>query len=94
MSTNTMTRKKIGSPAKSGGNRDEVHRIVNLSTPIEPESYVELRREEVARRALRLWRAAGGPTGRDLEYWLQAEVELLSDRLGRRPSRVPLAEAA
>jgi len=53
---------------------------MKLGTNIENELYVELRRDEVARRALQLWRAAGRPTGRDLEYWLQAEVELLSER--------------
>jgi hypothetical protein len=47
---------------------------------------VELRRDEVARRTLRLWKAAGRPTGRDLEYWLQAEVELLAERQHCRPN--------
>jgi hypothetical protein len=46
-------------------------------------AYIELGRDEVARRALRLWKAAGRPVGRDLEYWLQAEVELLSERQQR-----------
>jgi Protein of unknown function (DUF2934) len=69
-------------------------RIMNMRTHSETERYVELRREEVARRALQLWRAAGRPTGRDLEYWLQAEVELLSERLSGRLSRVPLADVA
>ena len=40
-------------------------------------TYIELSRHEVADRARRLWKAAGSPTGRDLEYWLRAEVELL-----------------
>ena len=65
-----------------------------MRTHIETESCIELRRAEVARRTLQLWRAAGQPTGRDLEFWLQAEVELLSERRARQPSRVPLAEAA
>lgn len=50
----------------------------NISTNIEREPVIELRREEVARRTLQLWQAAGQPAGRDLEFWLQAEVELLS----------------
>jgi hypothetical protein len=41
------------------------------------QSYIELSRAEVMERARRLWKAAGCPTGRDLEYWLRAEVELL-----------------
>jgi hypothetical protein len=35
----------------------------------------ELRRR-VAERAEGLWRAAGRPDGRELEFWLQAEQEL------------------
>ena len=44
----------------------------------ETEPYIELRRSEVLYRALRLWKSAGQPAGRVLEFWLQAEVELLS----------------
>jgi hypothetical protein len=69
-------------------------RITNMQTYTDTERYVELPREEVARRALRLWKAAGQPTGRDLEYWLQAEVELLSERLGTRLNRAINAAAA
>jgi hypothetical protein len=53
---------------------------MNMRTNIEIQPYVELRRGEVARRTLQLWEAAGRPKDRDLEYWLQAEVELLSER--------------
>jgi len=42
--------------------------------------FIELRREDVVRRAQRLWRAAGQPTGRNLEFWLLAEVELALER--------------
>ena len=43
-------------------------------------------RDEVAQRAYQLWVAAGQPIGRDLEYWLQAEAELLAARQsGRSP---------
>jgi len=45
---------------------------------------IELCRDDVARRAVQLWQAAGQPRGRDLGYWLQAEVELLSERQPRR----------
>ena len=59
---------------------------MNMRTNIEMQPCVELRRDEVARRTLRLWKAAGRPTGRDLEYWLQAEVELLAERQHCRPN--------
>jgi hypothetical protein len=34
-------------------------------------------RKAVERRAYALWEAAGRPSGGDLEYWLQAEQELV-----------------
>jgi Protein of unknown function (DUF2934) len=57
---------------------------MNTRTSIDSQPFIELRRDEVAGRALRLWQAAGRPAGRDLEYWLQAEVELLAERRNRR----------
>ena len=33
-------------------------------------------RQRVQERAHALWRAAGQPDGRELEFWLQAEQEL------------------
>lgn len=41
------------------------------------QAYIELSRGEVARRARELWQSGGRPNGRDLEFWLLAEVELL-----------------
>jgi len=35
---------------------------------------------EIAARARELWRIAGNPPGRDLEFWLAAEAELKRDR--------------
>jgi hypothetical protein len=53
-----------------------------------PEIYIELSRGEVAHRARRLWQAAGRPPGRDLEYWLQAEVELLTTKWPLHPKHM------
>lgn len=55
------------------------------------ESHVKIDRAEVAQRAYELWGAAGGPLGRDLEFWLQAEAELLSAEC-RRFSKLDGAE--
>ena len=46
------------------------------------KTHIELNRAEVADRARQLWKADGSPNGRSLEYWLQAEVELLNVRDG------------
>ena len=43
-------------------------------------------RDEVAQRAYQLWVAAGQPFGRDLEYWLQAEAELLPEYIEHLPN--------
>ncbi len=67
---------------------------MNRRTHIEIEPCVELRRDEVTLKALQIWRAAGRPTGRDLEFWLQAEVEMLAERLEGLADRISFAEAA
>jgi len=33
--------------------------------------------DEIARRAREIWQANGQPTGRDEEFWLKAELEVL-----------------
>jgi len=38
------------------------------------------RHAEIARRAYTLWELEGRPTGRDLDHWLAAEVELAATR--------------
>ncbi|HOC56156.1 MAG TPA: DUF2934 domain-containing protein [Verrucomicrobiota bacterium] len=43
--------------------------------------YVEIARAEVAQRARRLWEAAGRPEGRDCQFWLEAELEILAAAL-------------
>ena len=51
-------------------------------------------RDEVAQRAYQLWVAAGQPIGRDLEYWLQAEAELLAARQSGRSPEVGVSQAS
>jgi len=51
-------------------------------------------RDEVAQRAYQLWVAAGQPSGRDLEYWLQAEAELLAARQSGRSPEVGVSQAS
>jgi len=48
------------------------------TTPATPttSSLSLLTHSEIAHRAYELFLAAGGPHGRDLEHWLQAESEL------------------
>jgi hypothetical protein len=41
------------------------------------QEQINVSHDEVAQRAYQLWQAAGQPIGRDAEYWLQAEAELI-----------------
>jgi hypothetical protein len=65
---------------------------MNSRASIQTQAYVELRRDEVARTTVQLWMAAGRPAGRGLEYWLQAEVELLSERQQQSPNPTPIVD--
>jgi len=49
--------------------------------------------DEIARLAKRLWESEGRQTGRDLDYWLQAERELLSARSGTSNALLQMAAA-
>jgi len=44
--------------------------------------------EAIASRARRLWEEAGRPDGRDEEFWLRAEQQLVSER-GKLPAAAP-----
>jgi len=44
--------------------------------------------EAIASRARRLWEEAGRPEGRDEEFWLRAERQLLSE-MGKLPAAAP-----
>ena len=46
-------------------------------------------RKDIAERAYVLWCTAGRPAGRDLEFWLQAEAELMAARRARHPKDGP-----
>ena len=64
---------------------------METTTNQENRSQNKVSRDEVAQRAWQLWQAAGQPVGQDLEYWLQAEAELLAAR-HCRPMKVGAAE--
>lgn len=56
--------------------------------------FTNIEHEDIAARARTIWEQQGQPEGRDLEHWLQAEVELRreraqSDLVG---SQIPLKE--
>jgi hypothetical protein len=44
--------------------------------------------DEIARRAYELFLARGASHGRDLDDWLEAESQLLAERVLHRPNRL------
>ena len=57
---------------------------MKAKTNSESKPCIELLRDDIVRKALKLWKTAGRPVGRDLEFWLQAEMELASKQLHSR----------
>ena len=53
---------------------------------------IETNHQRVTEQAHQLWDKAGRPQGRDLEFWLQAETEVLEAR-PLSPQNVTKAEA-
>src|SRR5262245_29845835 len=56
-----------------------------MGDEMEQKAYIDWGRHEVASRAHELWKDAGCPNGRDLQYWLQAVLEILAGRSPRNP---------
>jgi hypothetical protein len=54
------------------------------SIPDNPEpAGTNVSHAEIARRAYLLWEQRGRPEGRDVEFWLEAEADLIADQLLR-----------
>jgi hypothetical protein len=49
--------------------------------------------QEVSDRAYLLWQRAGKPEGQDLEFWLQAEAEVLGQSSSKTPPDSGRSEA-
>jgi hypothetical protein len=56
---------------------ETVQRVIELSAKLKRRARAIAKPTErrIRRRAKELWEQAGRPTGRDLEFWLQAEQE-------------------
>jgi hypothetical protein len=51
------------------------------------QAWARLDQDAIARRAYQLWEKAGCPTGRELEHWLRAEAELLTESSHSAPTK-------
>ncbi|HEY3864161.1 MAG TPA: DUF2934 domain-containing protein [Verrucomicrobiae bacterium] len=50
--------------------------------------------DEIASSAYDLWESGGRPSGRDMEYWLQAEAKLKTARQQKQPAQSPQSAAS
>ena len=70
--------KKYRDFARGIGDTETVHRILALTAKLKQRALVLSRpsQNRIRRRARQIWEQNGRPSGRDEEFWLQAEREL------------------
>jgi hypothetical protein len=71
-----------------GDTKETLHRnnrnneFMSMNTTSDKENHnqdqIKISHDEIAQRASKLWELAGHLAGRDAEYWLRAEAELLA----------------
>ncbi len=62
------------------------HRFKSFAEELKRKLRRMMRRGQVRARAYELWERAGRPTGRELEFWLEAEAQLEAEREERKSS--------
>jgi hypothetical protein len=74
----SLHRERASGSRRHNRNRD----FMKMNTTVERENHhldqIKISHDEIDQRASQLWELAGHPVGRDAEYWLQAEAELLA----------------
>jgi hypothetical protein len=70
------------------GDQETVHRILDLVAKLTRRADVMAKpsQNRIRRRARQIWQENGRPSGRDVEFWLQAEQELreIEELAGRK----------
>ena len=56
------------------------HRFRSFAEELKRKLLRMMRRGQVRSRAYELWEQAGRPAGRELEFWLEAERQLVAER--------------
>jgi DUF2934 family protein len=54
-------------------------RLLRLAENLKDKLSLSLRRRKIRTRAYQLWEQAGRPSGRDWEFWLEAERQIRRD---------------
>jgi hypothetical protein len=65
------------------GDRETVQRVLALADELmqRARALVKPAEEKIRKRARKIWEENGRPTGRDEEFWFQAERELQEEEL-------------
>ena len=69
------------------GDHETVQRILALAEELiqKARALVKPAEERIRKRARQIWEENGRPTGRDQEFWFQAERELQEEELKETP---------
>jgi hypothetical protein len=72
------------------GDRETVQRILALAEELieRARALAKPTEEKIRKRAREIWEENGRPTGRDEEFWLQAERELQEEELKETPDDI------
>lgn len=72
------------------GDRETVQRILALAEELieRARALAKPTEEKIRKRAREIWEDNGRPTGRDEEFWLQAERELQEEELKETPDDI------
>jgi Protein of unknown function (DUF2934) len=72
------------------GDRETVQRILALAEELieRARALAKPAEEKIRKRAREIWEDNGRPTGRDEEFWLQAERELQEGELKETPDDI------
>jgi hypothetical protein len=69
--------KKYRTLGRMVGDQETAHRIWELTEELKQQAtaVASPNKERIRKRAQEIWEENGGPSGRDQEFWLQAERE-------------------
>lgn len=72
------------------GDRETVQSVLALADELMQRSraLVKPADEKIRKRARKIWEDSGQPTGRDEEFWFQAERELQEEELRETPDDI------
>jgi hypothetical protein len=75
------TKRLMRANALPFGRNEQVFTKVRETVPEEPERQIPVpTKEEIRNRAFRIWEFAGKPDGDGVQFWLEAEQDLVNNK--------------